>query len=69
MILDTSALLAVFQNEPERSLFLEAIEQAESVKISSATLLETEIVIMARYGQEGVEKLHNFNDTLFRRYW
>lgn len=60
MILDTSALIAIFQVEPERNNFLDVIKKAETVKIASPTILEASIVIMARYGQEGVQRLHEF---------
>ncbi len=36
MVIDTSALLAIFLGEPERREFLAAIMQAESRRISAA---------------------------------
>jgi ribonuclease VapC len=51
MVLDTSALLAIFLAEPERKPFLEAILQAETRMISAATVLETGIVLEARRGE------------------
>ena len=57
MILDTSALLAILQDEPERRAFNEAIEAAERRAVSAATLVETSIVIESRYGAEGLRDL------------
>lgn len=39
-MIDTSAQLAILQDEPERRLFNEAIEAAESRSISVATFVE-----------------------------
>ena len=60
MVVDTSALLAILSDEPERRAFNEAIEAAESVSLSAATLVETSIVIEARFGAEGVRDLDHF---------
>lgn len=51
MIIDTSALVAIFLGEPERKLFLERILQAETKLISAANSLETGIVLEARRGE------------------
>lgn len=51
MVIDTSALLAVFLGEPERGRFLESITQAETRWISAANVLETGIVLEARRGE------------------
>ena len=52
MVIDTSALAAVFFGEPERLKFLDAITAAESRLISAATVLETGMVLEARQGQD-----------------
>jgi ribonuclease VapC len=57
MVIDTSALLAILQNEPERRAFNEAIEAAETRALSTATFVETSIVIESRYGAEGLRDL------------
>jgi ribonuclease VapC len=51
MVVDTSALLAIFLAEPERGEFLELITQAETRCISAANALETGIVLEARRGE------------------
>jgi len=60
MVLDTSALLAVLQDEAERRSFNEAIEAADSVALSVASFVETSIVIDARHGAEGLRALDRF---------
>lgn len=57
MVIDTSALLAILQDEPERRAFNEAIEGAESRRMSTATFVETSIIIESRYGAEGLRDL------------
>lgn len=60
MVLDTSAILAILLDEPERRAFNEAIEAAESRALSSATFVEVSIVIEARHGAEGLRDLDLF---------
>jgi ribonuclease VapC len=60
MVVDTSALLAVLCDEPERRPFNEAIEAAESVALSAASFVETSIVIEVRFGAEGIRDLDHF---------
>lgn len=50
MVIDTSALAAIFFAEPERQKFLSAITAAENRLISAATMLETGIVLEGRQG-------------------
>ena len=51
MVIDTSALAAVFIGEPERQTFLDAITSSTSRLISAANLLETGIVVESRQGE------------------
>ena len=57
MVIDTSALLAILQDEPERRTFSEAIEATETRSMSAATFVETSIVIESRYGAAGLRDL------------
>ncbi len=50
MVIDTSALAAIFFAGPERQKFLSAITEAESRLVSAATVLETGIVLESRQG-------------------
>jgi len=60
MVIDSSALLAVMQNEPERRQYLEAIEAADTRLMSTATFVETSIVLEVRYGADGLRDLDLF---------
>jgi ribonuclease VapC len=51
MVIDTSALVAIFLGEPERKLLLDLFLQAETRMISAATVLEAGIVLEARRGE------------------
>jgi ribonuclease VapC len=51
MVIDTSAVLAIFLGEPERKQFLEAVLQAGKRQISAATVLETGIVLESKRGE------------------
>jgi ribonuclease VapC len=50
VVIDTSALAAIFFHEPERDAFRNAIVAAGSRLISAATVLEAGMVIEARRG-------------------
>ena len=60
MVIDTSALLAILQREPERRGFLEAVAAADSIRMSVASFVESSIVIESRYGAEGLRDLDRF---------
>ncbi len=60
MVIDTSALLAILLDEPERRAFNEAIDAAESRVMSAATFVEVSIVIESRFGAEGLRDLDLF---------
>ena len=57
MIVDTSALLAIFFDEPEREEFLGKIGAAEIVGVGAPTLAETAIVVAAHLGEAGPRQL------------
>ena len=58
MVIDSSALLAIFLDEPERRTFNEAIEAAETRVMSAATFVEISIAIESRFGAEGLRDLN-----------
>jgi len=60
MVIDTSALVAIFFNEPERTTLLEALIQSPKKLISVANVLEASIVLEARRGQAGARELDLF---------
>lgn len=63
MVIDSSAVLAILQNEPERRAFNEAIAAAEQCFLSSASLVELSIVMEARFGADGQGDLDLFLST------
>ena len=60
MVIDTSALVAILAAEPEGRRFIEAIEAADSRRVSAATFVEISIIIESRYGAEGLRDLDLF---------
>ena len=60
IVLDTSALIAILTDEPERRAFNEVIERAAIRMMSAATLLEAKMVLFARHGGAGVNALDAF---------
>ncbi len=57
MVLDTSALIVILTAEPEANTFAAVIATAATRLLSAASLLETAIIIEARYGPAGGQKL------------
>jgi ribonuclease VapC len=57
VVIDTSALLAILLDEPERRDFVERIEADATRLISAATLLETALVIESRRGEAAGREL------------
>lgn len=60
MVIDTSALLAILQDEPERRRFNVAIEASATRLLSVACFVEASIVMEVRHGAEGVRDLDEF---------
>lgn len=57
MIVDTSAILSILGDEPERRRFTEAIELADECLMSTASFVEASLVLEARRGPEGLRDL------------
>jgi ribonuclease VapC len=57
MVIDTSALVATLTGEPEAEEFEAAIEADPVRLMSAASLLESAMVIEARYGEPGGREL------------
>lgn len=53
MVVDTSAVLAIFQREAECAAFVRAIAEASSVRLSAVSYVECATVIASRYGAKG----------------
>ena len=63
MVIDTSAILAILADEPERNHFNALIAVSPIRLMSAGTHLETAIVVEARYGRLGVYDLRLFLAT------
>jgi ribonuclease VapC len=60
MVIDSSAVLAIMQGEPEKRSLNEKIEADPVRLMSAASYLETAIVIDDRFGDEGARDLKLF---------
>lgn len=60
MVIDSSALIAILCDEPERYDFNRKIEADSRRLISTASVLETSIVLETRYGEEAYRELDFF---------
>jgi ribonuclease VapC len=63
MVIDTSAVLAILQDEPERRAFNTLVAAAETRLLSAASLVELSIVVEARFGSDGQGDLDLFLST------
>ena len=60
MIIDSSAILAVLQGEPEARNFVRIIHESLTNAISVATLFEASMITLSRRGEVGLEELAGF---------
>ena len=63
IVIDTSALVAILKTEPEATTLLKLLSQPQPKHLSTATLLETRIVLEKQLGQAG----HNALDLLLSK--
>jgi ribonuclease VapC len=54
IVIDSSALIAIVNREPERPQVLNLIAAEDRQLISAATLLETKMVILGRFGSNAI---------------
>lgn len=60
MVIDSSALVAILADEPERARFVDAIEADEMRLISAAAFVDVSSLIEARHGEAGWRYLDLF---------
>ncbi len=60
IVLDSSALVAIFENEPDAGRFAAAMAGASQLLISAVNLHETGVVLRARRGPEALARLWRF---------
>lgn len=64
MVIDTSALVAIMQNEPNGTRLVAAIERSSVRLISAGTVIEAALVLLGRFGERGEVQL----DALLRSF-
>ena len=60
MMIDSSVLIAILENEPEAERLIEAITHDSVRLISAVSIVETSIVILNRRGEAGLAELDSF---------
>ncbi len=57
IVVDTSAIIAIIQAEPECGTFLDHVRRADRALMSAVSMLEASMVVFARCGVAGVAEL------------
>lgn len=57
MVIDTSAVLAIVLNEPGHATFIDAMVNADSLKMSAATFFESRLVMLRKSGPDQESEL------------
>jgi len=60
VIIDTSAIVAILNDEPERHTFIGAIVDASYNCMSTAGFVEASIILESRYGYDGIRDFDLF---------
>ena len=60
IVIDSSALVAILEEEPEHQTFKAIISTASRRVVSAVTLYETGIVLLRKHGPEGLADLSEF---------
>lgn len=60
MVIDSSALVAIFLREPERELYLNLIVKEQIRRVSAVTFVETGMVLEARRGPVAQDEMERF---------
>ena len=60
MVIDTSAVVAILQNEPESRLFRKLIEDDATRLLSACSAFEASMVVLTRQGEPGLELFRRF---------
>lgn len=60
IVVDSSALIAIFERESDAAIYAAAIRQAERLLISAVNVHETAIVMRTRHGVIAVDRMWRF---------
>jgi ribonuclease VapC len=64
IVVDTSALLAILNKEPERDHFLDILANDDRPMLSAVTLYETMLIVGARRGPDNLDDLAAILETV-----
>jgi ribonuclease VapC len=64
IVVDTSAILAIIQGEPEADAFLDVIRRTDRALISAVSVLEAGMVLRGRRGPVGLANLASIIDGM-----
>jgi ribonuclease VapC len=64
MVVDTSAIVSILNREAGFEKYVRALDEADSLQMSAASVLEVAIVVEARYGESGRKALDRWLKTL-----
>ena len=57
MVIDTSAIMAILLGEPAAGQLVEALEADRTRLVSAATVVETSLVVLGRFGEMGDQQV------------
>lgn len=57
MVIDTSAMMAILMHEPAADRLVSAVEADRTRLVSAATVVESSLVLLGRYGEAGDPQL------------
>jgi ribonuclease VapC len=60
IVVDSSALVAIFEHEPDAATFAKAVLQADRLLISAVNVFETGMVLRARRGETAERQMWRF---------
>ena len=60
MVIDSSAIIAILQAEPERQTYIEAISSVNYRNMSAVSFVETSLVLVSRFGSKAMQEIDNF---------
>ena len=63
IVLDSSSIVAILNDEPERATLLDVVASSDENVVSAVTFYETSIVVYARHREEGLAALTAFLHT------
>ena len=63
IVVDSSALVAIFQDEADAGIFARAIEAADRLAISAVNAHETAMILRARHGPDAEARFWQYLDA------